>query len=75
MAPLEFFRSDALPVCTEMSTLKAIHAAGGHENIARVLDVFEDPSSYVFVLELVSELAFFSFISFIAAVFDATPVS
>lgn len=38
----------------EMSTLKAIHAAGGHDNIARVLDVFEDPNSYYFVLELVS---------------------
>ena len=37
-----------------MSTLKAIHAAGGHDNIARVLDVFEDSTSYYFVLELVS---------------------
>lgn len=36
-----------------MATLKAIHAAGGHENIAAVLDVFEDVASYFFVLELV----------------------
>lgn len=38
----------------EMTTLKAIHAAGGHDNIARVLDVFEDSTFYFFVLELVS---------------------
>ena len=36
-----------------MATLKAIHAAGGHDNIAAVLDVFEDVASYFFVLELV----------------------
>lgn len=41
-------------VLVEMTTLKAIHAAGGHDNIARVLDVFEDSTFYFFVLELVS---------------------
>lgn len=42
-----------------MSTLKAIHAAGGHDHIAGVLDVFEDPTFYFFVLELVRSLPFF----------------
>ncbi|CAN0229048.1 unnamed protein product [Scytosiphon promiscuus] len=37
-----------------MNTLTAIHTAGGHENIAQVLDVFEDPTYYFFALELVS---------------------
>ncbi|CAN0486951.1 unnamed protein product, partial [Ectocarpus sp. 12 AP-2014] len=41
-------------ILQEMTTLKAIHAAGGHDNIARVLDVFEDSTFYFFVLELVS---------------------
>lgn len=37
-----------------MSALKRIHAAGGHDNIAGALDVFEDCHCYYFVLELVS---------------------
>lgn len=40
-------------LAAEANTLRAIHSAGGHENIAAVLDVFEDRDYYFFVLELV----------------------
>lgn len=45
-------------LAAEANTLRAIHSAGGHENIAAVLDVFEDRDYYFFVLELVRLVAF-----------------
>ena len=38
----------------EMSTLKAIHDAGGHMNIAGVQEIFEDSHDFFLVMELVS---------------------
>eukprot|EP00752_Nemacystus_decipiens_P007342 g6568.t1 len=38
----------------ELSALKAIHAAGGHPNIAGMREMFEDERHYYLVLELVS---------------------